>query len=198
MTAPDLKFLCGSLAAITGFIQYTPYVINILRRKTRPHAFSWFVWGLPCGIVFAAQFLKGGAAGSYATGVTAILCTIIFFLSLFYGEKNITKLDWLCLVLALAALVLWGMTKDPLGSVILVTIADLIGFGPTIRKSIKKPREETASTYWIANVKWVLSLMAMNTYSLTVCLYPVAMFVANSAFAVMLFVRRAALAIKVQ
>jgi hypothetical protein len=194
----DIKLILGAASVIAGIMQYTPYIYDVLKRKTRPHAFSRLVWGLSGGIIFAAQIIEGGAAGSWATAVTTLLSTTVFLLSLFYGEKNITKLDWVCLIFALFALALWILTKNPLGSVILITIGDLIGYGPTIRKSIQKPHEETMSAYLMGDVKWILSLTALGSYSLTTCLYPAAMILANGVLVTLLFVRRSALAMKTQ
>ena len=84
-----------------------------------------------------------------------VLCTVIFGLALFRGEKESRRLDWLCLLLALAAIGLWITAKDPLGSVVLVTAADTIACGPTLRKSIRKPQEETASAYVMGALEMV-------------------------------------------
>jgi len=83
----EYKIIFGSIAVGLSFIQYFPYIRDILRGTTKPHAFSWFVWGLPALIVFAAQALKGGGAGAWATGVTALLCTLIFVMSLSRGKR---------------------------------------------------------------------------------------------------------------
>jgi len=184
------QLILGVMATLIGIIQYSIYIIDILKGKTHPHAFSWFTWGLPCGIVYAAQYLSGGGAGAWTTAMTAFACTFIFILSLFYGERNITKLDWTSLFIALFSILLWIIVKDPLGSVILITIIDVAGFVPTIRKSILKPYEETLGTYIIGGLKWILSLLAMSTISLTVWLYPIAMVVANWMFVVLLLRRR--------
>lgn len=179
------------MALIATVVQCGSYIVDIFRGKTRPHAFSWFVWGLPAGIVFAAQFVSGGGAGSWTTAMTAILCTVIFILSLFYGEKNVTALDMLSLFTALFAIFLWVLVKNPLGSVVLITIVDVVGFVPTIRKSIHKPTEETLTTYVTGGLKWILSLLAMSNLSFTVWFYPAAMVIANWGFAGMLLARRA-------
>ncbi|MBS0359095.1 MAG: hypothetical protein JSS53_07490 [Proteobacteria bacterium] len=190
----DYKLIFAGIALLVTIIQYGTYIIDIFHGKTRPHAFSWFVWGLPCGIVFAAQFLDGGGAGTWTTAMTAVLCTVIFVLSLFYGEKKITKLDWASLFVALFSIILWVLVKDPLGSVILITIIDVLGFAPTVRKSIQKPYEETLNTYVTGGLKWMLALFALSNFSLTVWIYPVAMLIANWGFAGMLLVRRISLA----
>jgi hypothetical protein len=189
----DYKSVLGIAAAILGFVQYIPYIKDVLARKTRPHAFSWFVWGLPAGIVFIAQFLNGGGAGSWTTGITTILCTAIFILSLFRGEKEIALLDWISLILALLAIVLWIITKDALESVLLVTAADLLGMVPTIRKSVSRPYEETLSTYFTGGLKWLVSLPALTVISSITVIYPVAMLIANWLFVALLLMRRAAI-----
>lgn len=189
----DKKTLFGFIALGITPIQYGPYILDILKQKTHPHAFSWFVWGLPCGIVFLAQWAAGGGAGAWATGATAMACTVIFMLSLFYGERHITRLDCLALSIALAAIGLWGVTNNPLGAVILITSADLLGFIPTLRKSIAKPHEETISMYGCGTIKWLFALAALGQFYLTTWLYPLAMLVSMGFFTLFLLVRRKAL-----
>jgi hypothetical protein len=186
----DSKLCFGILSATVSVLQYPAYIRDVIKGKTKPHAFSWFVWGLPCGIVFAAQIMKGGGAGAWATGLTTVFCTAIFLLSLRYGEKEITVLDKTCLALALLAIVLWIMTKDPLGSVALITVADVLGFLPTLRKSMTKPHEETATSYLIGSLKWLLSLFALGSFTLTTALYPATMTITNTALVGMLIYRR--------
>lgn len=186
----DYKLVCGTLSVLVGCLQYGVYIRDILAHKTKPHAFSWFVWGFPCGIVFIAQLVKGGGMGSWATGISTLLCSSIFILSLFRGEKTVTLLDWLALVMAMMAILLWVITKDPLASVVLVTVADVLGFIPTLRKSIAKPGEETVSMYLIGNVKWLLSMAALGAFSATTLLYPASMLAANGLMALFLLYRR--------
>jgi hypothetical protein len=100
--------------------------------------------GLPAGIVFVAQLFDGGGAGSWATGVNTILCAAIFIFVLVRGEKEITRLDWICFLMVLASIALWGITKNPLGAVILITVADFLGCGPTIRKSNRQALRRNA------------------------------------------------------
>ena len=192
MMIMDYKLILGGMAVVATLIQYGTYIIDILKGKTRPHAFTWFVWGFPCGVVFAAQYLAGGGPGTWITAMTGIICTAIFILSFFYGEKNITKLDWAGLLIAIFSIVLWMIIKNPLGSVLLITFIDLVGFVPTMRKSIHKPHEETLNTYVTGGVKWILALLAMSNYSFIVWIYPAAMVFANWAFELILIIHRIA------
>jgi hypothetical protein len=185
-----VQILFGGAAGVLAVLQYGPYMRDILKGKTRPHAFSWFVWGIPAAIVFLAQVLEGGGVGAWATGITALLCTGIFFLSLRYGEPSITMFDWLCLGGSLLATALWAITKEPLGAVLLVTASDLLAFGPTIRKSFAKPNEETLNTYVTSGIKWSLSVFALASFNPVTLTYPIAMIFGNWGFAVFLAYRR--------
>ena len=182
----ELKLMLGGIAAAIAVLQYVPYIRDIVKGKTKPHAFSWFVWGLPAGIVYFAQILQGAGAGSWATGVTVVLCVVIFVFSLFKGERDIKIVDWICLLISLIAVGLWIVVRDPLWSVILVTIADFAAIGPTIRKSLIKPYEETMSTYVLGTFKWIFSIAALQLYVPITVIYPVAMVLTNALFMAMI------------
>jgi len=88
------------------------------------------------------------------------------------------------------ALILWLVTENALVAIILVTIIDLFGFFPTFRKSFYKPQEETVIMYFLAGVKFLISIFALENYSLITYLYPGVLVVMNFAFVSMLVVRR--------
>ena len=186
----EYKLVLGIIAIIIGLYSYIPYFRDIFAKKTKPHAFSWFVWGVLTATAFVAQMQKGGGAGAWITGVTAVLCLSVAVIAFFRGEKNITKFDWGCLVAALLGIVLWLITNNPLTAVIIVTITDAIGFAPTFRKAYHKPYEETISTYFLSSLKFAIALFALESYSLTTWLYPASLVLANGVFAVMVLLRR--------
>ena len=178
------------IAAVISVLSFIPYFRDILRGANKPHAFSWLVWSFLTAIGFAAQVVGGAGAGAWATGITAFFCFIITGLAFKKGEKNITRGDWICLLAALAAIPLWLLTKGPLLSVILISIIDLIGFIPTIRKTLKKPHEETLSVYAISTVKFALAILALEHYSLVTWLYPTCLATQNAVFVGVIWVRR--------
>jgi hypothetical protein len=186
----EYKLVLASIALIFGLFQYVPYLIDVIRNKTKPHAFSWFAWSLPTAVVFAAQLSDSGGAGVWVTGLTAFMCTVIFILSIFKGERDIRLLDWISLGISAIGIVLWFYTNNPLWAVILTTAVDLVGFVPTIRKSLEHPFEETWSTYLMGGIKWVLSVAALSHYSAVTLIYPLGMIVANFGFVLFLLYTR--------
>ena len=187
------KVTLGAIATILGLIGYVPYFRDIYLRKTKPHAFSWLIWGILTASGFAGQVADKGGPGSWITGVTAAVCLLIFALALQRGERDITRSDWACLLIALGAIPLWIFTATPLWSVILITLIDVVAFLPTIRKSYLKPEEETASTYLMSSLKFSLSIAALEHYSLITVLYPASLVVVNFPFVLMLYLRRRSL-----
>ncbi|MCC6954484.1 MAG: hypothetical protein IT290_10225 [Deltaproteobacteria bacterium] len=186
----DTKVALGVTAVVIGLASYVPYLQNIINGRARPHAFSWLVWGLLTVVSFAGQVVKGAGAGSRVTGVTAILCFVIFGFSLARGEKSITRGDCVSLSFALLAIPLWVVTNEPLLAIILVTVIDAVGFYPTVRKSWTKPWEETALTYFGSSVKFFLAILALEQYSVTTVLYPLYLVVSNLMFVALVLWRR--------
>jgi hypothetical protein len=187
------KEFLGLLSIVFGTLAYGAYFISIFRGRTRPHMFSWIVWGTVSGVVYFAQLSKEAGPGAWATGASALVCYLVGVLAYFRGEKNITRSDWIFFIGAFAAIPLWYATKEPLWSVILVVVIDTMGFCPTMRKSYHRPHEELALLYGLDNVKFILSLLALKNFSVTATLYPLTALCLNSAFIAMLFYRRAAL-----
>lgn len=40
-----MKEIIGVTAVLLAFISYAPYIRDILKGRTKPHVYSWFVWG---------------------------------------------------------------------------------------------------------------------------------------------------------
>ncbi len=186
----DYRVALGIIATVIAVISYVGYFRDIFKGKTKPHAFSWLIWTIVTGIAFFGQLSGSAGPGAWVTGFTAIVCIGIFIASLKYGRSNIVKLDWFFLTGAGIAILLWILLKGPLLSVILATAIDCFAFIPTIRKSIHKPYEETLSLYAINTVKFFLSLLALQNFTLLTALYPASWVILNFGFVVFLILRR--------
>lgn len=186
----EYKVALTLVAIAIGLVSYVPYFRDMASGKTKPHAFSWFIWGLLTAIAFIVQLKQGGGAGAWVSGVTAFFCFVIAAFALFKGERNITKFDWFCLTAALTGIVLWQLTSEPLAAVLIVTLVDVLGLLPTFRKAYRKPFEETLSTFVLSTVKYALAVLALESYAVEVVLYPASVVVINGVFSLMVFVRR--------
>lgn len=186
----DLKTIIGVIAVILTFAGYFPYFRDIVKNKTKPHTFSWFIWSVIAGIIYALQVSAGAGPGSWVTLGLVVITASIFFLSLRLGKKYIKPGDIITLVLVLAALPIWLIIKQPVISIVLLSVIDILGFVPTIRKSWRDPYSETLSFYIIVTFRHALSIFAISEYNLITALFPVTWVAMNAIFSIMLIIRR--------
>jgi len=187
----EIKEIAGGISVFLAILSYGPYIWGIARNKIRPHALSWLTWSVLAAIAFAIQIVNDAGAGAWLMGLTTLATCVIFFLSLKKGEKNILLVDWASLILAGIALGIWLITNNPLLSVLLISVIDLIGgFFPTIRKAFHKPNEETVSLYFIYGLSLVFSLIALKKIDLINTIYPLTFVVVNIFMVTFLLIRR--------
>lgn len=180
------------LATAMIFASRAYYFAAVFRGNTRPHAFSWFIWGVISSIGVAAQIAEGAGVGSAPRLFGAVSCFVIVAVCLTArGEKNIARADWITLGVALAAIPLWVVTRTPLYSVILVCLIDTMGYLPTVRKAWLKPRQEAAFGYLISGTGAFLSLLALEAYTPSTWLYAAVLTVSNTTMFAYLVARRA-------
>ncbi len=187
----QFKNVLGIIATFLVFIGYIPYLRDIIRGKTKPHLYSWFLWAFVTSIAFALQFSGGAGSGSFVTLAAVLMCLAVIILGFDQKRKvEVVKIDTVFLILAFIALGLWLVAKQPVLSAVLATSVDLLGFAPTIRKSWNNPYTETLSFYYLNSLRFGLAVIALQRYSLVTAFYPVSWLTANSLFALMLIIRR--------
>ncbi|MDA8244308.1 MAG: hypothetical protein M0025_09350 [Elusimicrobia bacterium] len=189
----DMSVVFGALSIAMMVLSRAGYFSDIFRGRTRPHAFSWLIWGTISAIGFAAQVAEGAGPGSWARGFGSATCFLLVIISYFRGEKDIKRADWATLLVALSAIPLWIATKTPFWSVLIVCAIDTIGYLPTVRKSWHKPHEELAPSYFMSSAGAALSLLAIRNYTPSTWLYPLVLLFSNGAMGTLLLARRRAL-----
>ncbi len=141
-------------------------------------------------MTYVAQISRDAGAGSWLIAFGTIMCSVVFVMSLFRGEKGIVRLDVYSLVLALIGIALWIITSNPLTAVVLAAAVDVLGFIPTFRKAYSKPFEETTSNYMIAVVSYSLSIFALQSVNAVTITFPLTLVIIDALFVAMALVRR--------
>lgn len=186
----EYKSVLGLLSVAIGFVAYAIYFRQMFTNRIRPHVFTWFIWGMDVGIAFAAQVAKSGGAGTWTTGVTALMCFVIAGLAYTRSKKDLSLYDWVSLLGTFAAVWLWVTVKDPTGSVIILCVINGFGAIPTLRKSYTYPHEESASAFALNSLKFLVGIAALESYSLATWLFPASTFLVNGAIIGLLLTRR--------
>ena len=184
----------GALSVFIMLIAYTVYLWQTRRAGgIQPHPFSWLLWGFVTGVAYLVQATKGAGPGSWVVGLTALMCFLISALSLFKHRWSFSLFDWLSLAAGLVVLGYYMLSKNPTLSAILATSTDVIGYGSTVKKGWSEPRKDSATSFALNSLKFVPSLLALNSYSLATWLYPATLVVVNGAVTIMLLLRRSSL-----
>ena len=169
--------ISASLLAIAGNI---PYLLDIVKKRVRPHPYTWLVWSIVSCIIFFGQVAKGAGIGAMPTAASEIFTVIIFFFSLRYGFKNIRKIDTLFFIIALLGIIPWMLTHDPTISVIIAVSIDLCAFVPTIRKTFIHPETETPTLYATNVLRHILMLFSLQAYNIATTLHSIVMITTNT------------------
>jgi len=190
-----LKELASGTAFVVTFLLFVPYIRSTRRGTTIPHVFSWVVWAFGTSVVFFAQLAGGAGIGAWPIGFSACMTGYVAFLAYrVRGHFEVTRQDWALFLLAVSSIPAWGLTADPLWAVVFLTAADLLGFGPTLRKAYIYPFQEHAGFFALGALRNGLVVFALENYSWTTILFPAAVGIACLLLAVFLVIRRTVVA----
>ena len=186
----EYKTILGLIAVCLQVLSYVVYFYGMYKGKTKPHAFTWFAWGVANVIAFFAIITSGGGAGTWSIGVNAILCFVIAGIGAYQRVVVYDLFDWFALVGGILGAVLWAITDNPLLAVLLISVSDAICFIPTFRKAYRLPYEENATSFAIGVLNYVITLFALETFIFTTWLYPVEIILVDLSLVILILVRR--------
>ena len=185
------KEILAAFGIIITLIGYTAYIYSIFKGSTKPHPFSWFIFGTLTAIGFFAQLSDGGGLGAYITGLSALISYIVTVIGYFRREQiTITKSDWMTFIACIMAIPVWMITDNAFWAVILITVIDALAFYPTFRKTWFDPTSELPFHYIIAGSKFVFGILALDNFTTITVLYPLSLVFANFAFLAMQYYRK--------
>lgn len=181
------------LAVIFSAARYGTYFYSIYKKETKPHAFSWLLWGTVTGIGTFAQFRLEAGPSAWALAFVSATCLLISGLSFFLGERDYTKSDWFALLACFLAIPFWKATDSAIAALLMIMAIDCLTYWPTIRKSFNKPQTEPPLSYGFAGMRYFLMLFAVPQPTWENLMYPFFLMVTDWGFAIYIVVRRAQL-----
>lgn len=190
----SLQILASGTAIFIGLIADLIYLRSMLWGGTKAHPFTWLVFALIDGIIFFVQLLSGGGPGAWVTGVGVGMLVVIAIVAVKNGEKRIYAADWVCLVGAMLAIAAWWLSSDPFITVVLLSSVNVFAAVPTFIKSYLRPYEESISIWSLDIIRFLLSILALSSLSLSTVFFPAGVVVANAALVAMILFRRRQLA----
>jgi hypothetical protein len=189
----DIKIIFAIVGTVISVVAFLPYIRDVLKGRTKPHMYTWFIWVIVQGIATAGILYGGGKWGALELSIGTVLVAWVFILSLKFGTKNITKIDTISLLVALGTVLIWLLLKNAILAVVLVTVIDIIGYVPTIRKTYHDPWSETLSTWTSFTIGNLFSVFALKEYNLLTLTFIISTTIANAIIAVIILVRRSSI-----
>jgi len=145
----------------------------MVRGSTRPNIVSQILWALLTAIAFSAQLSAGASWSILILGALMFNMIIIATLAMSgYGYNKYTSLDFACLGLAVAAIILWYLTAEPVLAIVLSVTASVLSAIPTFVKTYRDPHTELALAWGIAVVAAVLSLLSSTKWNIENLIFP--------------------------
>jgi hypothetical protein len=185
-----LGLLSVALAVLAAII----YIAQTLRGEVRPHPLSWFLFGVLSLTGYLVQRDQGARQGSWTLLAMTIICFLFVAVSVARGERSFSRTEWAFVAAAGGVFALYMFSRDANVAAGLTTAIDALGYGPTFARGWSFPRKDSATSFAINAAKFVPSLMAMDPISFATSSYPATLLVLNAAVAIMLLMRRRALA----
>lgn len=187
----DLKLFYAAASSLLTLVAFAPYIWTIYKGETRPHAFSWIIWGITTLIVFFAQVEAEGGIGAWPTGLSALITFYIAWLAVLKrGDTEITRSDWGFFIASLVSIPVWYLSSDPLWAVVILTTVDTLAFGPTLRKAYVYPRQENITFFSLFILRNIFGLLALEVWSITNMLFHLVMTLGCLALIVLVLWRR--------
>jgi hypothetical protein len=180
----------GVLAGVVGIADTTPYVRNTVRGLTRPHRGTWLIWGVLAIVVCLSQRADGASWSLITAAVQAVLTSVIFLLSIRYGEGGLSRTEVIMIALAGGGVIGWIVAGEPVIATACVVAADLIGAAMMLPKTYRDPGSETLVTFAFASLSGALAAGAVGAVDLSLLLYPTYYCLVNGAIVVLIHHRR--------
>jgi hypothetical protein len=166
--------IIGFISGILQVIAIVPYIKDTLKGTTRPNVVSQSLWTVLQIITVAAQFAAGASwSVIFLIAMTLNTCAVVFLCFRGYGYKKYGWFDYFCLVAAIASIVVWQVTQNPIWALIIAVTANLFATLPTVVKAYKEPKTENAKAWTIMLIASALGLASSTIWNVQNILFPI-------------------------
>lgn len=167
-----IKIVASVVATGIALVAYIPYLIDMFRGKAKPHLYTWISIFLITAVVAYLQVIGGSGVGAIPVIIGVGVDAVILFYCFRFGTKDIVFIDKVCLAISIIGVGFYVLMRgQPLLSLAIVSVAEVISFLPTVRKTRNDPYSESLPSYYLIMVKLILVLIALEQYNLLTVSY---------------------------
>lgn len=181
-----LAIAAGVLAAVSTF----PYLVDIVRRKTKPNIVSWLTWTILTTISGSAALAAHEPRAAILLFGSSLCTAAVVVLGVRFGIAKFSLFDIFCQIGAGVGLACWLIFNSPTIGIVVPVIIDFVGMMPTLRHSYIKPDEETWQTFLIGIVAPILTIVSLTSFNINNLSYPLYLFLANTTIVLVVITQR--------
>jgi hypothetical protein len=185
-----MKETFAVIGAVIAIVSTVPYLIDIVRGKTKPNIVTWLTWTMLTAISGSAALVAGEPKTAALLFADSLCTGLVVVLGLKYGTAKFSRFDIICQVSALLGLVFWLVFNSPTIGIVVPLAIDFIGMLPTLRHAWLKPGEETWQTFILGVVAPAFTLLSLTRFNIASLAFPLYLFMANGAVTLVIIARR--------
>ena len=180
--------IVASVAFIVAGI--TPYIIDVIKGKTKPRIVSWFIWCVLTIMAFVAALVEQRYPTAILLSFSVVSTVLVVVLGWKNGNKKVGRLDIACLISAGVGIILWQVFNSPELAVVATIAINLVGGIPTLIHSWEKPGEETWAAYLFTFFGASCTLLTISNWQITAFAFPLYLALNNLTFALVIILRQ--------
>lgn len=183
-----MREFISDLSGVVFFIGFIPYIIAILKKKTKPVVTSWVIWVLLDYITLAGMYTEDAVNGQ----IIGIIVggTIVMFLSLVYGKMEWNKIDIFSIIIAVIGLVVWYLTNNANFTILIIASVVTIASFPTFVSAWRHPEDEDKLAWLLYWASCVLAMIAIPAFTIADVAQPLSFFIVESSMMFILFIHK--------
>lgn len=170
------------LGAAAGLYGAFDYIRDTIKGETQPNRVTWLMWSV-APLIGTAAALSEGVGWATLPVFMAGFCPFLVLLSSFHNPKaywKSTLFDYLCGLFSVLALVLWGITRDPMVAIVFAIMSDGFAAVPTLIKSWRYPESETVTPFTTGLFASLTSFFAIKLWTAPEVAFPAYLVVMNT------------------
>lgn len=169
------------LGAIIQLLGSITYIRDTFIGLTKPNRVTWLMWSIAPLIASSVAVVNGETWAVLPTFMAGFGPLLIFIAS--FANKNaywkLGRIDYLCGITSIIALVLWWITKKASLAIVFSIVSDGIAALPTIIKSWKYPSTETSIIYLAGLICVAFSFVHINDWNFISLAFPIYLIIIN-------------------
>lgn len=169
------------ISVILTLVAGPPYLIDILKRKTKPQRATWFILSVLGVIGFVSQAKLGINWSLAFLGLDMAASLSVFILSIPFGVGGFNILDRYALIVATVGTVLSIAENRPVIALVGIIVADLAGTALTVKKAFHDPASETTISWVLVGTAAIFGVLSVGKFEASLLLWPIYLVIANFA-----------------